>query len=120
MSVTTTANGDVIVAAMGNGSDSAPTADSGTTLFITDNGAFSDSGQYTLQATAGSQAMSWTVGSDDWGVVVAAFKEVLPVANNPDLQPACGIKVALLLDASNSIGAGAEQDAVRNASRRVI
>ena len=77
VSVNTTANGDVIVGAMGNGNTAVPSADSGNTLFMTDNGSFSDNGQYSFQATAGAIAMGWTVGSDDWGVVVAAFKEVL-------------------------------------------
>ncbi|MBK7317277.1 MBG domain-containing protein [Candidatus Villigracilis affinis] len=77
VSVTTTANGDVIVGAMGNGGNTAPTGRSGTMLYENDNGAFSDNSQYFYQTTAGAYATSWTIGADDWGVVVAAFKQTI-------------------------------------------
>ncbi|HNB88026.1 MAG TPA: hypothetical protein PLL38_15395, partial [Anaerolineales bacterium] len=76
VSVTTTTNGDVIVGAMGNGNNAAPTGRSGTMLYENDNGLFSDNSQYFYQGTAGAYATSWTITADDWGVVVAAFKPV--------------------------------------------
>jgi hypothetical protein len=81
IAVTTTVDGDIIVSGMGNGRGTAPTGRTGTVLYETDNGNFSDNGQYLVKVTAGAQTMSWTVGSDDWGMVVAAFKEVaMPAA----------------------------------------
>jgi hypothetical protein len=79
VSVTTTTNGDTIVAVVGSGAQTwAPSARSGTQLNDNDDGAFGDGNQYLLQTNAGAQAMSWTFGtSDDWAEVVAAFKEVI-------------------------------------------
>lgn len=76
VSVTTTVSGDAVFAAMGNGLATAPTAQSGTNLERADRGAFSTSAQYTIAGAPGSVASSWTVGADDWCLVVAAFKEV--------------------------------------------
>ena len=76
VSVTTTLGGAVIVAVLGDGAASNPSAQTGTLLSSTDNGAFSDSHQYTLQTFAGAVASGWTVSTDDWGCCVAAFKEV--------------------------------------------
>ncbi|MDP3297141.1 MAG: hypothetical protein Q8N09_06045 [Thermodesulfovibrionia bacterium] len=75
VSVTTTVNGDVIVGVLGDGAAMAPSAQTGINLNRTDNGAYSDSNQYYLQATAGAWGTGWTVAADDWGLVVAAFKE---------------------------------------------
>lgn len=79
VSVTTTGNGDVIVGVLGDGLGTAPTATTGTSLNMTDDddGAYSDSNQYKLQSSAGAYATGWTVASDDWCLVVAAFKEVV-------------------------------------------
>jgi hypothetical protein len=74
-SVTTTANGDVIVANLYDSYDSAPTAQSGTNLNRTDNDGFSDSNQYKLQVTAGVWASSWTISYSAWLIGVVAFKE---------------------------------------------
>ncbi len=78
-SVTTTTNGDTIVAVVGSGAQTwAPSARSGTQLADTDDGNFGDGHQYLLQTNAGAQAMSWTFGtSEDWAEVVASFKEVI-------------------------------------------
>lgn len=86
-SVTTTANGDIIFSIVGTGAQTwAPSARDGTQIFDTDNGAFGDGEQYLLQANAGAQAMGWTFGtSDDWAIVVAAFKETIRV-NLPNYQ----------------------------------
>ncbi|MEP7137144.1 MAG: MBG domain-containing protein, partial [Chloroflexota bacterium] len=124
VSVTTTANGDTIVAAMGNGNTAAPGARTGTNLFSVDNGSFSDNGQYSLQAAAGAIAMGWTVTTDDWGVVVAAFKEIpdttitLVSDTNPSLAgqlvtftatvtPAAATGTVTFYDGSTAIGSGA-------------
>jgi hypothetical protein len=84
-SVTTTANGDVVVDILGHGLDTPPTANNWTLLSSTDDGAYSDNAQYALQATAGAIAFSWTAAVDDWAIVVGSFKEVgppvAPVAN---------------------------------------
>jgi hypothetical protein len=71
---TPTVDGDVIVAVSGQGYDSAPSGRTGTVLFETDDGAYSDNHQYYLQATAAAFAMSWTQSSDDWCIVACAFK----------------------------------------------
>lgn len=71
---TPTVGGDVIVAVMGNGLATAPTGRSGTTLFETDNGSYSDNHQYTLRASSGAFAMSWTIATDDNCQIACAFK----------------------------------------------
>lgn len=76
VSVTTTGNGDVIVAVLCDDDGSEPSACSGTNLNMTDFGAASESNQYKLQTTAGAWASGWTCGSDGWGLCVAAFKKV--------------------------------------------
>lgn len=80
VSVDTTVNGDVIFAVVVDGAQSwAPTGRTGTQLYDTDNGAWGGGAQYLLQTSAGTQAMGWTFGtSEDWGLVVAAFKEATP------------------------------------------
>lgn len=76
VSVTTTSDGDVIVAVAGTGDDNAPFTQSGTSLNRTDDGTFSDSNQYKLQATAGIYTISWfCASSDDWCMCAAAFKD---------------------------------------------
>lgn len=80
--IVATVNGAIYFATVASGAQTwAPTGRTGTQLFDTDDGATGGGGQYLLQATAGSQAMSWTFGtSDDWGAVGAAFKEAdIPV-----------------------------------------
>lgn len=78
LNVTTTVDGDVLVDILGDGLNTAPTAHSDTLISSTDDGLFSDSAQYALQATLGSKTLSWTVGADDWAYVLGAFKEVTP------------------------------------------
>lgn len=89
VSVTPTVNGAVIVGVFGDGEDFAPTGQTGTELNTTDDGLYSDSNQFTLQATAAAIETGWTTqtygtgvygggvynGDDDWALVVAAFKE---------------------------------------------
>ena len=109
VSVTTTVDGDVIVGVFGSGQDYAPTAQSGTNLNRTDNGLYSDSNQFTLQATAGAIGTSWTTGvygggaygvdiyngDHGWVMALAAFKQVqIPVTPEPD---ALALSLSLLL-----------------------
>lgn len=89
ISLTPTENGDVIVGVFGGGEDFIPTGNTGTELNATDNGLYSDSNQFTLQAIAGAISTGWTTqtygvgvygggiynGDDDWCMCVAAFKE---------------------------------------------
>ncbi len=89
VSVTPTENGAVIVGVFGDGEDFIPTGQTGTELNTTDDGLYSDSNQFTLQATAAAIETGWTTqtygagvygggvynGDDDWCLSVAAFKE---------------------------------------------
>jgi len=81
VSLYTTANGDVVVSTMGDGYNSKPTAYSHVLLYSTDDGLYSDNAQYALQENLGLITLSWTVASDDWCMIVGAFKEV--VAGGP-------------------------------------
>ena len=75
--IVSTVNGAIYFAFTAGGWQTfAPTARTGTSLYETDDGATGGGGQYLLQETAGSQAMTWTMASDDWGAVGVAFKEV--------------------------------------------
>jgi hypothetical protein len=76
--IVSTVNGAIYFAVTAGGwTTFAPSARTGTSLFETDDGADGGGGQYFLQTSAGSQAMTWTFGtSDDWGAVGAAFREV--------------------------------------------
>lgn len=76
VSVDTTYNGGVVVAALVDGLGTSPTNQTGTQINHKDEGAWTDGGQYTLVPTAGSINSGWTVASDDWGICVAAFKEL--------------------------------------------
>lgn len=73
--VTTTANGSVIVDCLFH-EDSAVSTPGGsqTTIFANDDGVWNTGASYIIKATAGSQAMSWTSGNDVWTHAVAAFK----------------------------------------------
>jgi len=71
--LTTSRDGSVIFSLIGNGAQTwAPSAQSGTILFNTDAGAAGMGTQYTLQATAGAQAVSWTFGTSEDYVIHAA------------------------------------------------
>lgn len=78
--IVATVNGAIYFATTAGGWQTfAPAGRAGTSLYETDDGATGGGGQYLLQATAASQAMTWTFAtSDDWGAVGAAFKEVTP------------------------------------------
>ena len=111
VSLTTTEDGDVIVGVFADTEDFIPTANSGTELNTTDDGLYSDSNQFTLQASAGAVATSWTTqtygaggygggiynGTAGWVMSVAAFKEVnVPVTAEPD---ALALTATLILPA---------------------
>lgn len=57
----------------------APSAQVGTVIANTDDGAHGGGEQYILNPAIGSHALSWTFGtSDDWGAVSAYFREIPP------------------------------------------
>lgn len=78
--VVTTQDGDVLFAITAGGWTNVSSATPAQTLISTnDDGAHGCGTQYALQATKGSITLNWTFGtSDDWGAVVAAFKEIAP------------------------------------------
>lgn len=86
-SVTTTEDGDIGFAVVATGAQTwSPSARAGTQIADTDDGAHGGGEQYHLQATRGAIDLGWTFGtSEDWGAVVAYFKEVGPVST-PYLQ----------------------------------
>jgi hypothetical protein len=86
LSVTTNVDGDVVVDILGHGYHKIPTANSHSLLYSTDDGAYTDSAQYALQASAGLITLSWTANADDWAMIVGAFKE----SPAPDLTWATG------------------------------
>lgn len=77
-SITTTANGDVLVSELFSGLWTSPTVTiPGTQLFSNNPGGYNGAFQYYLQPTAGAQQLRWTSAtSNDWGAIVASFKEL--------------------------------------------
>lgn len=64
-----------------------PSAQAGTIIANTDDGATGGGEQYTLDPAVGSLTLGWTFGtSDDWGAVVAAFRELAPPVFNNQLN----------------------------------
>lgn len=60
-----------------------PSAQAGTIIANTDDGAHGGGEQYALNPARGSFTLSWTFGtSDDWGAVVARFYEIPPTTFN--------------------------------------
>jgi hypothetical protein len=76
--IVTTGIGDIVFAITAGGWTTwVPTAQVGTIIANTDDGAHGGGEQYTIQASAGSISLGWTFATvDDWGAVAAAFKEV--------------------------------------------
>lgn len=61
----------------------APSAQVGTVIANTDDGANGGGEQYILNPAIGAHTLSWTFGtSDDWGAVSAYFREIPPVGLN--------------------------------------
>jgi hypothetical protein len=83
LSLTTTAAGDAVVCCCGGGSDQSPSAFTHTIIGNFDNGLWYNTAGYNLQVSAGAITMTWTVGSDDWGMLMVAFKEVRPTPRIP-------------------------------------
>lgn len=77
-----TADGAIVFAVVATGATTwAPSAQAGTVLNNTDDGADGTGRQYALRSARGTFTLNWTFGtSDDWGAVAAAFVEVPPVS----------------------------------------
>lgn len=74
----------------------APSAQVGTLIANTDDGADGGGEQYSLNPTIGALTLSWTFGtSDDWGAVVARFYEIPPhgLNNYQGVKAASGMSV---------------------------
>jgi hypothetical protein len=74
LALTPTVTGALVYGVMFNGRDTAATANNRVNLNRTDEGAFSDSNQYTIIGQPGATTFSWTVASDDWAINLASFK----------------------------------------------
>jgi hypothetical protein len=87
-SVTPSQDGDIGFAIAASGAQTwAPSAQAGTVIANTDDGADGGGEQYHLQATAAAIDLNWTFAtSDDWGSVCAYFKEVPPNVMNNYMQ----------------------------------
>lgn len=80
--------GDIVFSICASGATTwAPSAQSGTVIQNTDDGAHGGGTEYSLRAADGSFTPSWTQASDDWGAVTAAFSEVPPNALNNYARP---------------------------------
>jgi hypothetical protein len=78
--VTVTETGDIGFAITAGGWTSwNPSAQVGTVIANTDDGANGGGEQYILNPSIGSHTLSWTQGNiDDWGAVSAYYKEISP------------------------------------------
>lgn len=80
VSVTTTTSGNFVTSIVGHGNGSLTGVTGNKTqyggVWGIDHGAYTSLRMYELQATAGATTHTYTVGPDDWGMVVAAFKQV--------------------------------------------
>lgn len=83
-SVTTTEDGDIGFAITAGGWQTwAPSAQAGTLISNDDDGAHGGGTQYHLQASKGAIDLGWTFAtSEDWGAVVAYFREIPAVKMN--------------------------------------
>lgn len=75
LSATPTVTNGVMQDCMGSGEGLVPTGNNRTLIAQADTGSSTCGFQYYLSPPASSTAMSWTLGSDDWSMVVACFKE---------------------------------------------
>jgi hypothetical protein len=80
VNVTTTVVGDIIFSGIASGATTwAPSAVTSVTMGHGDYGAWGGGASYHIKSDAGLQQITYTFAtSDDWGLVVAAFKEVPP------------------------------------------
>jgi hypothetical protein len=76
-SVTPTEDGSILFATVASGATTwAPSSQAGTIIQNTDDGAHGGGTQYFIQGGRAAFTLNWTFGtSDDWGAVVAAFRE---------------------------------------------
>lgn len=76
--------GDIVFATVFSGATTwNPSAQAGTVIQNTDDGAFGGGTQYSIRGSDGAFTCNWTFGtSDDWGAVVACFGEIDPPAFN--------------------------------------
>lgn len=83
-SVATNEDGDIGFAVVATGAQTwSPSAQAGTALVNADDGAHGHGFQYHQQSSKAAVDLNWTFGtSDDWGAVVAYFKEVPPINFN--------------------------------------
>lgn len=83
-SVTTTEDGDIGFAIVATGAQTwAPSAQAGTVIANTDDGATGGGEQVLQQSTRAAIDLNWTFAtSDDWGAVAVFFKEVSPTNIN--------------------------------------
>lgn len=83
--------GDIVFGVIATGATTwAPSAQAGTVIQNTDDGAHGGGTQYSLRSADGSFTLNWTFGtSDDYGAVAAAFSEIPPNA----LQNYMSVKV---------------------------
>lgn len=75
----------------------APSAQVGTAIANTDDGADGSGEQYILNPAIGSHTLSWTFAtSEDWGAVAAYFKEIAPhnIANRQAVRVASGMSTS--------------------------
>lgn len=82
--VTVTAAGGIGFAVAASGATTwGPSAQVGTAIANTDDGANGGGEQYILNPAIGSHTLGWTFGtSDDWGAVSAYFREIPPCGFN--------------------------------------
>lgn len=67
----------------------APSAQAGTIIANTDDGATGGGEQYSINPALGSFTLNWTFAtSDDWGAIVLAFREIPP----PNFENYKGVK----------------------------
>ncbi len=84
--LTSAANGSVYVNSIFIGSDIGGTVTSpGILLYMNDDGTQVGGSQYYLQATAGAQAIGWTVLYDDWSMQTAVFGEGAAAGTQPNI-----------------------------------
>jgi hypothetical protein len=73
-----------------------PSAQAGTAITNTDDGATGYGSQYSIRAATGPYTGSWTFGtSDDWGAVQGSFKEIPPIRLNNYLRPKTGTGISI-------------------------
>lgn len=74
--LTTKSPGDAIIGVVADGVNAwGPTSQSGTVIYNEDPSTWGGGAQYILQSASGTVTIEWQAGSDDYGIVTAAFRE---------------------------------------------